>query len=164
MAGVGLLWCSPELALGNIDGLLAVATVLGLRGRPQAWTLSRLTKPSLVVGVGWHVVRRESRELAIAGGAVAGVALVSVSIDPQKWSAWVDYLAGSTDGADWLLLVRMAPAVMVMVLGARAGLAWLVPFGMMRATPTVGSVSVVTIRAAAPRLAPAPESVAATRQ
>ncbi len=161
-AGVGLLWCSPELALGNIYGLLAVATVLALRGLPQAWTLAILTKPSLAVGLGWHVVRREWRQLAIACGVVAAITLVSVWIDPEMWSAWLAFLAGSTDGVDWLLLVRLVLAVMVVVLGARAGLAWLVPFGMMLATPTVGSISVVTVLAAVPRLVPSQEPVAAS--
>ncbi len=151
-AGVGLLWCSPELALGNIYGLLAVATVLALRGWPQAWSLAILTKPTLAVGLGWHVARREWRHLAIAGATVAGITLVSVWIDPEMWRAWVAYLGESSDGVDWLLWLRLGLAAAVVVLGARAGLAWLVPVGLMLATPTVGSISVLTILAAVPRL------------
>lgn len=151
-AGVLLLWCSPELALGNIFGFIAVATVLALTGTPQAWALPVLTKPSLTVGMLWHITRREWRKLAVAALTIGVVVLASVAIDPQMWQAWLQFLAAPSAGRDVVLGLRILMSVGVVVFAARTSQPWLVPFALVLATPHIGSVSVLTTLAAVPRL------------
>lgn len=151
-AGVLLLWCSPELALGNIQAWIAVATVIALTGRPYAWALPVLTKPSLAIGLVWHGARGEWRALRSAIGAVGAVVAVSFVLDPAAWREWIEFLVTSSSGVDLLLLTRLTLALGVVVFAARCGQSWLVPFGLMLALPHVGAVAVLTVLAAVPRL------------
>ena len=77
---------------------------------------------------------------------------MSAAIDPEMWLAWLEFLANSSEGLDLMLGLRLAIAIAVVWFAGRTDQAWLVPFGLMLATPTVGAISVVTVLAAVPRL------------
>ena len=55
---------------------------------PAAWSLILLTKVTPGIGLLWFAVRREWRSLAIALGATAVIAAVSLAIDPRAWFEW----------------------------------------------------------------------------
>lgn len=149
---VALLWCSPELLLGNVVGLLAVACVLALSGHPAAWSLPVLTKPTMAVGLVWHLVRREARQVTIALAACGAIVAVSFVFDPGAWLAWVRFLLDSSGDADGVVAVRILVSGAVMVFAASTSQSWLVPFALVLATPTIGSISVLSLLAAVPRL------------
>jgi hypothetical protein len=87
-----LLWCSPELVMGNILGFVAVATVLAITRSSAAWALPILTKPTFGLGALWHGARGEWRRCAVAVGSTLAIVAVSFAIDPGMWMAWVRYL------------------------------------------------------------------------
>ncbi len=88
----------------------------------------------------------------VASLVCSTVVLVSAAIDPEMWLAWLEFLANSSEGLDLMLGLRLAIAIAVVWFAGRTDQAWLVPFGLMLATPTVGAISVVTVLAAVPRL------------
>lgn len=148
-----LVWCLPELVIGNIYGMLAVAIVLALTGRPQAWALPILTKPVLGIGVVWHLVRRDWRGLALSIGTTLTIVIVSYLVDPRFWVAWMDFLSrASATAPSTLLPARVAVATLVIIFAAVRGLPWMVPFALLLALPSVAGPSILTILTAVPRL------------
>jgi hypothetical protein len=147
-----LLWCVPEVYIGNIYAFLAVAVVLAMTGHPQAWALPILTKPVLGIGVLWHAVNREWRAIGISLLTALGIVAVSLLIDPILWAAWIRFLlTAAIDSAEsfkWRVIAAGALICMAAVLRQK----WLVPFGLLLALPVVGSISAFTILAAVPRL------------
>ena len=99
----------------------------------------------------WFVVRREWRQLGIALGATAAIALVSFILMPQAWRDWVDLLRANTGkGGTWAaipipLLIRGPIGVVLIIWGARRNQRWTVPVGAMLALPALwyGSLSML---------------------
>ena len=133
-----------ELYLGNIHILLAVAVLLGFR-HPWTWAFVLLTKFSCGVGLLWFVVRGEWRSLGIALGTTALLCLISLVIAPYLWPEWIRYVlaAQSIDDRIWNnvihvpLAIRMIPAVIVVVWGARTDREWTVLVAVTLALPVL---------------------------
>ncbi len=139
-----------EIWGGNIHILLALAIVVGFR-RPAAWSFVLLTKVTPGVGLIWFAVRREWRSLAIALGATAAVAAVSLVINPGLWQSWIDLLLREASGTasnghiPIPLLYRLPFAVVLAIYAARTDRKWLVPVVAFLAMPVLwwGSLTVL---------------------
>jgi hypothetical protein len=152
-----------EVVSGNVHLLYAAAIVIGFRW-PAAWALMFLTKVTPGVGVLWFLVRREWRSLAIALGATAAIAAISLALDPAQWMRWFDVLRGDASGAGtgsfetvgWYLPIPLAPrlviAAVLIVYAARSDRRWLVPVGVVLAMPVMWLNSLAVL-AAVPALA-----------
>ena len=157
---VGLAVGAMEIAGGNISLLIAVAIVAGFR-RPWAWSLVLLTKITPGVGLLWFLLRREWRHLAIALGATAAVAAVSLLLAPQAWRDWIALLAANTGkGGTWAavpvpLLVRGPIGVLLIAWGAPRNQRWVVPVGAMLALPALWYGSFSMLLAVIPLTTPA---------
>ena len=126
-----------ELIVGQIELVIAAAIVLGFR-RPWLWAVPILTKVSPGVGLVWHAVRREWRELGIALGATAAIVVVSYVAAPAWWTAWLSFLDASTSRAPHqLLLLRLGIAGILVAWAARTDRLWVIPIGVMLALPVV---------------------------
>ena len=88
----GVILGLMELAGGNIHLLLAAAIVLGFRW-PWTWSLVLLTKITPGIGLLWFVVRREWRNLTIALGGTAAIAVSVRSPPPDAWFQWAEVLS-----------------------------------------------------------------------
>ena len=147
---LGLLAGAMEIAGGNVSLLLALAIVAGFR-HPWAWSFALLTKITPGVGLLWFALRREWRQVAMALGATAGIALASYLLMPQAWHDWVDLLRSNTGkGGTWAaipvpLVVRGPVGVLLIAWGARRDQRWTVPVGAMLALPALwyGSLSML---------------------
>jgi hypothetical protein len=149
-----------ELTVGNIHLLLGAAIVAGFRW-PWLWALPVLTKPTLGVGLLWFVVRREWRNLAVALGATAAVALVSFLIAPGLWLQWLDVLGAAVSSPErpFVILVafpiRVVAAVVVVTWGALTNRRWTVPVASMLALPILwvnGASMLLAVLPLVPRL------------
>ncbi len=131
-----------ELWLGNLNLLLGLAVVVGMR-RPWAWAFIALTKITPGVGLLWFAVRREWSNLAVALGATAAVAAVSFALAPNLWS---DFLEASRTqvGATITVPVQAVPvdlpvrllgAALLVVWGARTDRAWVLPVAVAITVP-----------------------------
>ena len=78
-----------ELWLGNLNILLGLAIVVGMR-YPASWSFILLTKITPGVGLIWFAVRREWRSLAIALGATVAIVGVSFVLAPWLWSDFIE--------------------------------------------------------------------------
>lgn len=146
-----------ELWLGNLNILLGLAVVLGMR-RPAAWSFILLTKITPGVGLLWFVVRREWRALAVALGVTAGIAGVSLVLAPGLWS---DFLAASQtqlgatvdvprQAVPIPLPLRLAASALLVVWGARTDRAWVLPVAVGLSVPFLWWNVFATIVAAIP--------------
>jgi hypothetical protein len=149
------LWllCTPELMNGNVYILLAVAAVVGMQ-HPVAWIFTVLTKVVSGVGLLWFVARGEWRSLAVCVGGLLAVVGISYAVEPDAWRAWVGFLLHSRNAAidgQTGFVLRCLVASAVVVFGARARQAWLVPVAMVIANP-IGVLTMLTMLAAIPRL------------
>ena len=147
LAALPLLLFLPipaDIATGNIHLLFAAAIVVGFR-YPGAWAFLALTKVTPFIGVAWFAARKEWRPFTIACGVTAGIAAVSIALDPAAWRTWIDILANSSstpaDTPGWFLpvplVVRLPIAFIVVVLAARTDRAWLLPVAVTLALPVV---------------------------
>ena len=145
---------TSEVLIGNIHTFLAVALVLSIT-RPWTWTLGVLSKPTLAVGMGWYIGRREWRQLAIAVGAGAAVALVSFAVAPGLWFDWIERVRGaeSRGGAAWtiFLVVRLVLAGALSVYAGWRRRPAFLPVAMYLALP-IPWLEGLTMLAAVPRL------------
>jgi glycosyl transferase family 87 len=168
-----------EIVSGNVHLLIAAAIVLGFR-YPAAWALPLLTKVTPGIGLLWFAVRREWRSLALALGATAAVAALSLVIAPDAWREWLALLlrdAGARlETPGWYapipLLVRLPLAAVIVTWGALTDRRWTVPvavtlslpilwlnsLAILAALPALGVMHpkpAATIRAGAPQAVPA---------
>jgi len=154
------LWLAglPEVVSGNVFILLAVAAVWGVqRGGP--WAFPALTKITPCLGPVWFLARREWRQLGYAAASTAAIALVSATLSPHLWTDWISFLwstmgrASAPLGASiWPPLVWRLPLAVVLVLwGARRGHTWVIPVGMVAASPVIW-FGTFTLLAALPRM------------
>jgi hypothetical protein len=133
-----------SVALGQLDLVFAVVTVVGLRW-PAVWALPILTKITPGVGLVWFLVRQEWRSLGLALGATALCAAVSAAIDPEAWRDWIALLSRmefpALGGGLWFLPVplglRLAIVVALIAWGAATDRRWVLPVGVCLAHPTV---------------------------
>ncbi len=133
-----------DIATGNVHLLYAAAIVVGFRF-PAAWALMALTKVTPFIGVVWFAARREWRSLLIACGVTAGIAAISLLLDPAAWRTWVDILAGSsstpTGTPGWFLpvplVVRLPISLVLVVIAARTDRPWVLPIAVTLALPVV---------------------------
>lgn len=149
-----LLWCVPELAIGNVLGFVGVALVLSIT-RPWAWPMMLLTKPTFGVAMLWHAARREWRRLGVALAVTAVIAGASFCVAPNLWWQWLHFLtamstgAGHTGGTLWL---RLPLAAALSIYAGRTNRPWLLPAAMLIATPAFAGSPSLTVLAAIPRL------------
>ena len=147
---LGLAVGAMEIAGGNVSLLLAVAIVAGFRW-PWTWSLVLLTKITPGVGLLWFLLRREWRQLAIALGGTAVIAVASLALMPDAWRDWISLLASNTGkGGTWAavpipLLIRGPIGVLLIAWGAPRNQRWVVPVGAMLALPALwyGSLSIL---------------------
>jgi len=154
------LWLAglPEVVAGNVDILLALVALVGLR-RPLAWALPALTKVTPTLGPLWFLIRREWRQLAIAVVGTLVVALPSLVLAPALWRAWFHFLlahAGESQIALGLhlsppLLVRLPIGLALLAWGAVRDRRWTIPVAMLVCTPVLWHGS-FTVLAALPRM------------
>ena len=161
-------WTIPMLALppvfnevffGNINLLIAVAVVLGLR-RPAAWAFVLLSKVTPGVGVVWFAGRGDWRRLAIAIGVTAAIVVVSFALTPDLWFAWLNTIRASSlvppspDSIAIPLLPRLGVAFLLLIWAGRTGRAWVVPIAVTLAIPVLWSASLSVLVALVPILRP----------
>lgn len=149
---VALYVIPPAIVIGNVESLLAVAAVVGIR-RPAAWAVPLLTKITPGLGPLWFAVRREWRQALTATMATAAVVACSLVIDPELWGRWVSFLAtNATMAAPHLpLSVRLPAAIAVVVWGALKNRHGALAVGMVLAMP-LWSSTVLLLLTAIPRL------------
>ena len=147
---------NDDVLRGNISTFVALFAVLAIQRSAAWWAPVLLTKVTPAVGMIWHLVRREWRELAIAIGVTAAIVVLGALIDPDLWRGWVGtllaadstYELGHPLGPVWL---RLGLAAMVVAAGAWTGRAWLVPIAMLVAVPGLWAFNLALL-AAVPRL------------
>ena len=132
-------WVIDELVQGNIQILIGVAVVVGIR-RPAAWAFVLLTKVTPAVGLVYFIGRRDWRSLGVALGATALVSAVSFVIAPHLWWDWFALLSANSgathDGTmPGPLPVRLAVAAAIAFVAGRREWPWLVPFACAISLP-----------------------------
>jgi hypothetical protein len=146
-----------ELYLGNVNMLIALAIVIGVRW-PAAWSFVLLTKMTPGIGLLWFAVRREWRALAMGLAATGVVAVVSFVLAPGWWFEFRDAMAVQAGGAldvpplaiQISLPIRLVLAAAVIVFAARTDRVWLVPVAATVAAPALWWNVLVILLAAVP--------------
>jgi hypothetical protein len=146
-----------EILLGNLYFFYAAVLVLAVRRVPGMLLLPLLTKIAPgVVGL-WFVLRGDWRYVRSTVLATAAVVGVSALLAPSAWKAWLDFVLGSSGGDSVSggiagVLLRLVLAVVLVVVAARTGRAWLLAPALLLACPLLGGFSPLGILAAIPRL------------
>jgi len=146
-----------ELWLGNLNILLGLAVVVGMRW-PAAWAFIVLTKITPGIGLLWFLVRREWRQLAIALGATAAISLVSLVLAPDLWSGFLEasktQLAATVDvprqAVPIPLPLRLAGSAVLIAWGARTDRAWVLPIAVGLSVPFLWWNAIAVMVAAVP--------------
>ena len=130
---------AAEINAANINFPMGLAILAAFRW-PALWAFPLLTKVTPGVGVLWFAVRREWRPFAIAVGTTAGLAAVSFLAAPSLWAKYVDFMANGTPSvAGWPfpypLWLRLPPAVLLVLWGARTNRRWVVPAAALLVLP-----------------------------
>ena len=160
----------PEIVAGNVFIVLALCTVWAAR-RPGAWAFAGLTKVTVCLGPVWYLARREWKPLASSALTIAVVTGLSVAISPAAWGERTHFLfeqsggAGRGLGAVYAppLVLRLPFALALVVWGARSDRPWVLPLGMVLASPVLW-LGTLCMLAAIPRVAarvPRPHPVTA---
>jgi glycosyl transferase family 87 len=142
LACAALYPVAMELSAGNVNLLIALAAVVGLRW-PVTWSFLLLTKVTPGVGLVWFAARKEWRNLAIAIAATAAISLFSWLIAPQMWGQWFDALrsmVGIEPEGHHLpipLPIRVIAMAILVAWGARTDRPWTVVVAVTLAMPTV---------------------------
>jgi hypothetical protein len=146
---------TAELMEAQVHMFLAAAIVAAWRW-PGLWAIPILTKPTLGVGLLFHVGARDWRALRVALAWTAGITLVSFVMVPSLWVEWVKVLAGSAShqlsGPVILipLLVRLPVAAALAWYAGRRNWPRLVPIAAMIALPALWIVGLSMAVAAIP--------------
>jgi hypothetical protein len=147
-----LLWCVPEVVIGNVYAFLALAAVIGMR-RPLAWASPLLTKVTPGVGVLWFVGRGQWRLFLRAVVGTLIIAGVSFLIAPKLWADWIRFLIDHGSGGGASVVLRLVAATLLVLVAARINRPWLVAPAMLLATPVIAGISAFTMLTSIPRLA-----------
>lgn len=131
---------TDDIFRGNTSVFLAAFLVLALHRSSAWWTPILLTKVAPGVGMVWHVVRREWRELAIALGVTGVIVLLGAVIAPNLWMEWIGTLLTTSDTYEIQnqfgpTPVRLLLAAGIVALGAWRGWAWVIPIAMLISLP-----------------------------
>lgn len=134
-------WIGVPISIyeGNVDLLIAVSVVLGMR-YPAAWAFALLTKPTSAVGLLWFLVRGRWRPLVIAAGVPLLIAAPTIVIWPDVWAEWLRMLSDNARHAPPELIplgVRLPLAAAVVIYAARTNRLWLVGIGVALAQPAL---------------------------
>ena len=157
--GIALL-AVPRHALsaGNIATLMGLAVVASFRW-PWTWAFLLLTKVTPGVGLLWYAVRREWRNLAIAFGATALIALISFSFSSNLWWDWLTVLENNSKYPEpsfayhiLPLVPRLILASVITIVGARYNARWVMPIVAVVAVPYVYDTSLIMLVGIAPLL------------
>ena len=144
-----------ELTVGNVHFLLGAAIIAGFR-YPALWALPLLTKITPGIGLLWFVLRREWRNLAIALGATAAIALTSFVLAPDLWFQWVGVLREASAAPDPAVFIaipfwlRITAALAIVSWGALTDRPWTVPVASMLALPILWINSLAMLVAVIP--------------
>ncbi|MDQ1719284.1 MAG: hypothetical protein QOE89_3237 [Pseudonocardiales bacterium] len=154
------LWLAglPEIISGNVFVLLAAVAALGLRHK-WVWAFAALTKITPCLGPVWFAVRREWRHLGISLVVTGAIAVLSLAVAPHLWAEWIRFLctqankSGHTLGAEiWPpVSYRLPLAILLVAWGAKTNRPWVLPVGMVLASPVIW-LGTFTMLAALPRL------------
>jgi hypothetical protein len=156
---IGLL-AAPRhyLSSGNIFLPMALAVVAGFRW-PWTYSFLLLTKVTPGIGLLWFLARAEWRNLFIALGATAAVALVSFSFSWTMWFDWFTVLrnnVGNPEPAFAIqllpLIPRLAIAAAITLVGARYDARWVVPIAAMIALPYIPDTALIMVVGVLPLL------------
>ena len=143
----------PEVLVGNIHALLAMAVVLGVR-RPEGWVFPALTKVSPVgPGLLYLAARAEWVRLTRAVLAIVTLVGVSFALQPDLWRSWVVFLM-SHRGDDPVTVLCLPVAAVVTLVAARRRATWLLVVAVWLTLPkaTLLDPHSLTVLAGIPRL------------
>jgi hypothetical protein len=129
-----------ELWLGNLNILLGVAVVVGMRW-PAAWSFILLTKITPGIGLLWFGAARGA--LAIAAVATAAIVAVSFVLAPWLWSDFVEASRRRSRRPSTCparppripLPLRLVVAALLTAWAARTDRAWVLPIAAGLAVP-----------------------------
>jgi len=131
-----------EVATGNVHLLIAAAIYASL-WRPAAWAFPLLTKITPGIGAAYLLGARRWRAFAEAVGVSVALSLISFAIVPDLWFEWLRVLTSSTSVAvpgeiafiPGPLLVRVAAAGALALVGGIRGWRWVMPVAATIALP-----------------------------
>lgn len=166
LAGLIFLPILLSWYVGSLDIALAAALVAAPRW-PALWAIALLTKVTPAVGLIWHAVRGEWRQLAIAVGLTAALVVPSMLLTPQLWVDWirsVQIAQAMHPYAEPLPLpMRIALAVGVVAWGARTDRQWTVVAGGTLAVPGLDTKTIAMLAGVLAALAARNASVVVPR-
>ena len=147
---------NDDVLRGNISTFIALFAVLAIQRSAAWWAPVLLTKITPAIGIVWHAVRREWRQLALAVGVTAAIVLVGVVVNPELWRAWFGSLVAAESTYELghplgPLPLRLVIGALIVGAGAWTGRAWTVPIGMLVCVPGLWAFN-LSLLAAVPRL------------
>lgn len=148
LAPLGWLWatplmllCSMEFVLGQVIGVITVAVVIAILGRPAWWAVGWVVKVTPgVLGAVWCAGRKDWRSLAISLAVTGGVCTLSFVLWPSAWIDWWRFSTSTSGGA--FVAVRLVAAITLVWVGARRHWWWVVPVALLVSAPTLGAQDV----------------------
>lgn len=146
-----VLYCVPEIAIGNVYGLLAVSLVAALKA-PAAWAFPTLTKITPGAGSLWFALQGNWRRFLLASGATFSIAVGSYALDHNAWEDWFRFLSGTARSVGPSLWWRLTASLMLIAIGARLNRAWLLAPATILAMPVTQGNAWLTLLMAIPRL------------
>jgi hypothetical protein len=117
---------ASEITCGNIQLVLAAALVLSRRW-PAAWSVVILTKVTPGLALLYHVLRREWREVVIAGTATGVVLLLALILYWGQWPGYIRLMSNPAPATAPFYLsfwVRLPFALAIVAVGAWRGWWW----------------------------------------
>ena len=153
---------------GNIDWLLALVAVFGLRW-PSLWLITLFTKVSPFIGFAWFAIRGEWRSAMTTAALAVVLTAISLVLLPGAWLTWIGMLgalgreAAATPMYNSLmppipLAIRLAVAIALVWYAARSNRPVLLVFVLVLSQPDWHPWA-LGILAAVPRLYCPPLSV-----
>jgi hypothetical protein len=124
LALIAFLPVAIALRFENVDLLMALGIVLGLRRWPWLFAVGAMVKASPGLGIVYLALQRRWRD-ALVSCVVGGViAVVSIATAPDLWRAWLDAIQGRADmiGNSLLPVPYAARAVGGLALAITGGL------------------------------------------
>jgi hypothetical protein len=123
---------------GNVEVPMTIALILALRW-PGSWSGILLTKVTPGIAALWHAGRREWRQLAIATGIPAGIALVSALLAPDLWRGWMELVGDTVFRQPYAapIWMRLPLAAVTAILGGLSGRPFTVVAAVVVAHPAV---------------------------
>jgi hypothetical protein len=85
------------LRIENVELLMALGIVLGLRRMPWLFTIGALIKVSPGLGLVYLVLQRRWRDVAISGLVGIVIVVASYVLAPDLWHAWLGAISGRAD-------------------------------------------------------------------